>query len=282
MYLHIPPWAPYTYDCFVLTSLTHPRKILLVVLQIGNMKSQRLISTPRYSYSRIVQGALIHYRIQPFETVLSETWIAQSVMWLGYGRHERRIMVRFPEGVDISIITVSIPALGRASLLLIGYCGILSSGVKRQELEAETSVIAEVKNTCSGTLLPPTSSWSRYYTSVIDPTEYRDLLFLPWNGVALLLLATHVHLVPKLRMHGVMSVLPHTSLCLTYSITDRNEYRDLFSRGDGTGFLKLNTHVHVMPRLRKCGVMPLLPYTSLWHRCSTYNGPHCVPGPLSP
>jgi hypothetical protein len=48
MYLHIPR-APHTYDFVVLTSLTHPRKkILLLVLQIGNMKSQRLISTPTY------------------------------------------------------------------------------------------------------------------------------------------------------------------------------------------------------------------------------------------
>jgi hypothetical protein len=27
--LHIPPWAPHTYDFVVLTSLTHPRKIVL-------------------------------------------------------------------------------------------------------------------------------------------------------------------------------------------------------------------------------------------------------------
>jgi hypothetical protein len=33
--LHIPPWAPLTYDLVVLTSLTHPRQILLVVLQVG-------------------------------------------------------------------------------------------------------------------------------------------------------------------------------------------------------------------------------------------------------
>jgi hypothetical protein len=33
--LHIPPWAPHTYDFLVLNSLTHPRKINLVVLQIG-------------------------------------------------------------------------------------------------------------------------------------------------------------------------------------------------------------------------------------------------------
>jgi hypothetical protein len=46
--LHIPPWAPHTYGFVVPTSLTHPRKILLVVLQIGNRKSQRLISTPTY------------------------------------------------------------------------------------------------------------------------------------------------------------------------------------------------------------------------------------------
>jgi hypothetical protein len=36
--LHIPPWAPYTYDFVVLFSLTRPRKILLVVLQIGKAK----------------------------------------------------------------------------------------------------------------------------------------------------------------------------------------------------------------------------------------------------
>jgi hypothetical protein len=32
--VHIPPWGPHAYDFVVLTSLTHPRKILLVVLQI--------------------------------------------------------------------------------------------------------------------------------------------------------------------------------------------------------------------------------------------------------
>jgi hypothetical protein len=38
--------APHAYDFVVLTSLTHPRKILLVVLQ--NRKSQRLLSTPTH------------------------------------------------------------------------------------------------------------------------------------------------------------------------------------------------------------------------------------------
>jgi hypothetical protein len=33
-----PPWAPHTYDFVVLTSLTYPRKIILVMLQIGKAK----------------------------------------------------------------------------------------------------------------------------------------------------------------------------------------------------------------------------------------------------
>jgi hypothetical protein len=37
--LHIPPRTPYTYDFVVPTSLTHPRKILLVVLQIGKWET---------------------------------------------------------------------------------------------------------------------------------------------------------------------------------------------------------------------------------------------------
>jgi hypothetical protein len=41
--LHIPPWDPHTYDFVVLTSLTHPRKIVLVLLQIAKAKD---LSTP--------------------------------------------------------------------------------------------------------------------------------------------------------------------------------------------------------------------------------------------
>jgi hypothetical protein len=44
--LHIPPWGKHTYNFVALTSLTHPRKILLVVLQTGKYEIQRLISTP--------------------------------------------------------------------------------------------------------------------------------------------------------------------------------------------------------------------------------------------
>jgi hypothetical protein len=53
----IHPWAPHTYDFIVLTS-THPRKILLVVLQTThrwNRKSQRFISTPKHSLCFIEQ-----------------------------------------------------------------------------------------------------------------------------------------------------------------------------------------------------------------------------------
>jgi hypothetical protein len=35
IYSTYSPWAPHTYNFVVLTSLTHTRKILLVVLQIG-------------------------------------------------------------------------------------------------------------------------------------------------------------------------------------------------------------------------------------------------------
>jgi hypothetical protein len=35
IYSAYSPWAPHTYGFVVLTSLTHPRKILFVVLQIG-------------------------------------------------------------------------------------------------------------------------------------------------------------------------------------------------------------------------------------------------------
>jgi hypothetical protein len=49
--LNIPLWAPHAYDFVILTSLTHPRKILLVVLQTTcrwNRKSQGLVNTPTY------------------------------------------------------------------------------------------------------------------------------------------------------------------------------------------------------------------------------------------
>jgi hypothetical protein len=49
IYLHIPPWAPHTYDFLVLIPLTHPRKILFLVLKIRNKESQILNSTLTYT-----------------------------------------------------------------------------------------------------------------------------------------------------------------------------------------------------------------------------------------
>jgi hypothetical protein len=43
--LHIPSWAPHTYNFVVLTSLTHLRKNILVVLEIG--KAKDLSAPPR-------------------------------------------------------------------------------------------------------------------------------------------------------------------------------------------------------------------------------------------
>jgi hypothetical protein len=52
LYLFTSELHTHTYDFVVLTSLTHPRKILLVVLQIR--KAQRLISTPTYLLGTLV------------------------------------------------------------------------------------------------------------------------------------------------------------------------------------------------------------------------------------
>jgi hypothetical protein len=50
--LHIPPWAPHTYDFVVLTSLTHPRKVILVVLQREKYETQKAkdLSAPKRIY----------------------------------------------------------------------------------------------------------------------------------------------------------------------------------------------------------------------------------------
>jgi hypothetical protein len=51
--LHIPRWAPHTCDFVVLISLTHPWKILLVVLQIG--KAEDLSASLRICGQRAVK-----------------------------------------------------------------------------------------------------------------------------------------------------------------------------------------------------------------------------------
>jgi hypothetical protein len=61
-----PPWAPHTYDFVVLTSLTHPRKILLVVLQIRKAKdlSARLRT---YSVVKVIHKEYYSPIIEPAE-----------------------------------------------------------------------------------------------------------------------------------------------------------------------------------------------------------------------
>jgi hypothetical protein len=62
MYLHVPPRAPHTYDFVVLTSLTHPCKILLVVLQTGKAKD---LSAPlRVQRFRRENDVLFTYRMK--------------------------------------------------------------------------------------------------------------------------------------------------------------------------------------------------------------------------
>jgi hypothetical protein len=58
MYLHIPPCAPHALMTSFVTSLTHPRKILLLVLQIGNRKNQRLVSICYISLFNLFQRTL--------------------------------------------------------------------------------------------------------------------------------------------------------------------------------------------------------------------------------
>jgi hypothetical protein len=49
-----------------------------------------------------------------------------------------------------------------------------------------------------------------------------------------------------------------------------NGHRRLFPLGQSGGRLKLTTHVHLVPRLRKLGAIPTLPHTSSWHREYTF------------
>jgi hypothetical protein len=54
--LHIPPWAPHTYDFVVLTSLTHPR--IFFMMQVGKLeigKAKDLSAPHTYSYFTSLQ-----------------------------------------------------------------------------------------------------------------------------------------------------------------------------------------------------------------------------------
>jgi hypothetical protein len=63
IFIHIPPWAPHTYDFVVLTSLTHPRKILLFVLQIWKIGKAKDLSAPLR-----IDTELLRLRLQMMET----------------------------------------------------------------------------------------------------------------------------------------------------------------------------------------------------------------------
>jgi hypothetical protein len=68
-----PPWAPHAYDFVVLTSLTHPRKVLLVVLQIGKAKD---LSAPLLS--------VISFRVQWLLSSLACTFQLQLPSWTNW------------------------------------------------------------------------------------------------------------------------------------------------------------------------------------------------------
>jgi hypothetical protein len=71
--LHIPPWAPHTYDFVVLTSLTHARETLLVALQIGKAKD---LSAPLriHHHQNPLESTIYgiaHYNIFSFSPLIS-------------------------------------------------------------------------------------------------------------------------------------------------------------------------------------------------------------------
>jgi hypothetical protein len=97
--LHIPPWAPHTYDFVILISLTHPWKKSFGCA--ANRKSQRLISTLRLHgnessvFSEVVNNFLplselilfwrrvllrgLHYLI-PFNILLLDFWVPNMLI----------------------------------------------------------------------------------------------------------------------------------------------------------------------------------------------------------
>jgi hypothetical protein len=84
--LHISPLAPHTYDFVVLTSLTHPRKILLVVLQIGKYEIgiAKDLSAPLPKILRKNgQGVCLQLiiKILAFHSTMWQHWYSWSCHW---------------------------------------------------------------------------------------------------------------------------------------------------------------------------------------------------------
>jgi hypothetical protein len=74
--LHIPPWAPHTYDFVVLTSLIHPRKIILVVLQIGKKENPKTYQQPYVWLKGWTDFIRIYYlRVYTSKTGVQWIWI---------------------------------------------------------------------------------------------------------------------------------------------------------------------------------------------------------------
>jgi hypothetical protein len=56
---HPPPRAPHTYDLVVLTSLTHPRKYLLLVLQIRKYEKPKTYQDLSYIIIIIISSRVV-------------------------------------------------------------------------------------------------------------------------------------------------------------------------------------------------------------------------------
>jgi hypothetical protein len=98
--LYIFPRAPHTYGFIVLTSLTHPRKIILVVLQIGKYEKPKTYQHP-YVFDSLeeitIQCSLppTHLitatEVLPFEVILHLSTEAQTAWHNVWARHSQTV-----------------------------------------------------------------------------------------------------------------------------------------------------------------------------------------------
>jgi hypothetical protein len=71
------PWAPHTYDFAVLTSLTHPRKLILFVLQIGKAKN---LSAPLRRHCYLQMGGYAWTKLfMPSKMQLTSKEVSNSI-----------------------------------------------------------------------------------------------------------------------------------------------------------------------------------------------------------
>jgi hypothetical protein len=111
--LHIPPWAPHTYDFVVITSLTHPRKIILVVKKIGKAKD---LSAPLRN-SRLLRAVWTEPNVSGSRRVsfrcteLTFTWLRDDPVHI-----KLRVTVRCPKAATWELVAF-FPIRTMASLL---------------------------------------------------------------------------------------------------------------------------------------------------------------------